>query len=490
MPENVPFRKGGKSMKKGSKWIAALLTASMMFTLAGCGNGEAGSSGDDGGKEETWERAFDKYIQDEEAVDLGGYEFHIVDFNSNIWGPDEIKSPQDQLIVDIIEDVENKFNCTITFEEVSPDKIYDTANPSLMAGDKFADLVGTTMWAFGTLLSSNHVADVSNVESLDLSLDCFNHNLSDMATFGDSVYGFGAAFGSHLTNHWVIFYNARIWDELGLPDPYDLARNNEWTWDKLVEYAKKALLDNDGNGIVDSESDRWGMVAPSGDLMRGMYISMGGTFYESNSEGKMRLSCLDSASADKMTFCYNFFQKDKVLYMNENEGYKELFAAGKALFLAYGNGTFDELKEMEDDFGVLPMPKWDASQESFLNPIDHNAKIYCMTDTNRNTYEAGVIITALAKRYQAYDDLKLEEMEDIYWRFDEDAEMVRNYVVGHGGYNVIDVIKRANSTFEMPSSAMWDGVYNNMYTDITSTIASAEDALNIYLDEFFDNLSK
>ena len=31
-----------------------------------------------------------------------------------------------------------------------------------------------------------------------------------------------------------------------------------------------------------------------------------------------------------MSFCYNFFQNDKVLYMNENEGYKELFAAGKA----------------------------------------------------------------------------------------------------------------------------------------------------------------
>ena len=475
--------------KKGCKWIAILLAASMAFGLVGCGDGDADDSGDGGGKEETWARPFDKYIQGEEVVDLGGYNFHIVDFNTDIWGPKEIKSTQDQLIVDIIEDVENTFNCTITVEEVSPDKIFDTANPSLMAGDKFADLVGTTMWAFGTLLSSNHVANVSNVESLELSEDCFNQNLISMATFGNAIYGFGADFGSHLTNHWVIFYNAKIWDELGLPDPYEMVRNNEWTWNKLVEYAKLALSDNDGNGVVDSESDRWGMVSPSGDLMRGMYLSMGGTFY-ANKDGKMRLSCLDSVSADKMNFCYNFFQTDKVLYKNENTGYLDLFAAGKALFLAYGNGTFDELKNMEDDFGVLPMPKWDAAQENYLNPIDHNAKIYCMTDTNKNTYEAGVIITALAKRYQACDDLKLEEMEDIYWRFDEDAEMVKNYVVGHGAYNVIDIIKRANSNFELPSGAMWDGVYNNMYTDITSTIASTEEALNIYLDDFFDNLSK
>lgn len=484
--------------KRSTKYLSFLLAGVMTAGLVGCGSpgrdaqdGTAGA-GDSvpDGSQENWERPFDKYIQGEEVVDLEGYQFKIVDFNTDIYGPEEIKSTKDQLVVDIIEDVEKTFNCTIEVEEVSPDVIFDNAQPAIMSGDKYADLVGTTMWAFGYLLGGGLVTDLSQVETLDLSQECFIQNLSDMATFGNKTYGFGASFGSHLTNHWIIFYNARIWEELELPDPYELVRTNEWTWDKLLEYAKKSLRDNDGNGIIDSESDRWGMTAASGDLIRAMFFSMDGTYFEENSEGKMRLSCLDSESADKMNFIYKYFQNDNVLYQNENLGYLEMFAAGKSLFLAYGNGTFDELKNMEDDFGVLPMPKWSSSQEEYLNPIDHNAKIYAMTTTNQNTYEAGIIITALAKRYQAYDEMEIQDMEDTYWRFDEDSEMVKDYVVGHGAYDVINIIKNANANFEMPNSVLFQGAYNNAYSDVVSTIAAYEEALNILLDEFFANLSK
>ncbi len=494
---------------KGKKWLSLLLSGALVMGLVGCGGSGSGASGASGekqgedsvaqadsgsgeteGEEEVWDRPFDKYIQDEVPEDLGGYNFKIVDFNTDIWGPEEIKSEEDQLVVDIIEDVEKTFNCTIEVEDVSPDVLFENAQPAIMGGDKYADLLGTTMWAFGYLMGGQLVRDLSEVDSLDLSQDCFIKNLSDMATFGNATYGFGASFGSHLTNHWVIFYNSRIWNELNLPDPYELVRNNEWTWDKLLEYAKQSLRDNDGNGIVDSESDRWGMTAASGDLIRAMYLSMGGTYYAEDANGNMRLSCLDSESAAKMKFIYDYFQNDNVLYRNENVGYLEMFAAGKSLFMAYGNGTFDELKNMEDDFGVLPMPKWNSSQESYLNPIDHNAKIYSMTTTNKNTHEAGVIIMALARRYQAVDEMKIQEMYDTYWRFDEDLEMVENYVVGHGAYDVINIIKNANKNFEMPNTVLFDAAYNNTYSDITSTIAQYEEALNILLDEFFANFSK
>ncbi|MGF7143070.1 hypothetical protein HNQ56_001492 [Anaerotaenia torta] len=499
---------------RSKKWMVLLLVCSMVLGMTGCGKDpkpaggtkedsqstgsggsetgdtETGDTGDDPSAEEQWDRLFDKYIQDEEPVDLNGYAFKVVDFHTSRWEPEEIKSPQDQLVCDIIEDVEKTYNCTIEFESVSPDVIFETAQPEIMAGGKYADLIGTTMWAFGKMLGGGLVRDLSDVETLDLSAPYWNKNVSDTATFGNSTYAFGGPFGSHFGNHWIIFYNSRIWNELGLPDPYEMVEKNEWTWAKLVEYSKLALRDNDGDGVVNSESDRWGMTAPSGDLIQSVFFGMGARYYKEDGNGHVRLDCIDPVSADKIDFMYNLYQTDNILYKNENVGYLEMFAAGKSLFLAYGNDAHAELKDMEDDFGVLPLPKWNAEQAEYQNAVDHNAPIFAMTTTNKNTYEAGIIITALGKRYQALEELKIQDMEDTFWRFDEDKEMVTKYIVGHGAYDVINIIKNANSNFEVPASVLFNGCYNNAYSDIVSTIASMEDALDVLLDEFFDNLSK
>jgi hypothetical protein len=346
------------------------------------------------------------------------------------------------------------------------------------------------MWAFGRLLGGNLLTDLKTIDTIDLTQPYFNQNVSDTATFGNKTYAFGAPFGSHMGNYWLVFYNSRIWNELGYEDPNELVRSGKWTWDKFVEYAKGALRDNDGDGLISTEADRWGVSSPAGDLIPSMFFSMGGKYYQENEEGKVRLACLDPASAEKINFMYKFFQKDNVLFKNENIGYLEMFAGGNSLFMLYGNDTNDITKNMEDDFGILPTPKWNEAQEDYISAVDHNAPIFAVTNTNTNTYEAGIIISALARRYQAVEAQKMQDYVDTFWRFDQDEEMMSDYIVGHGAYDVINIIKNANSNFDTPASALFGGCYNNSYSDIVSTIASMEDALNILLDEFFANLSK
>jgi ABC-type glycerol-3-phosphate transport system substrate-binding protein len=168
-------------------------------------------------------------------------------------------------------------------------------------------LIGTTRWAYGKLLAGNLLADLSKVETLDLSKDYFSQTVRELLTFDGRTFAFSADFDAHLYTQAIMYYNARIWEELGLPDPYQLVRDGEWTWEKCLEYANMALRDYDGNGIVDSESDRWGMVAGNGDLINSMYASMDGKFYDKNQYGALKLDCLDAESAEKLAFIYKFY---------------------------------------------------------------------------------------------------------------------------------------------------------------------------------------
>ncbi len=488
-------------------WVrmtAIMLVVIMAGTLAACGNGGTQTPTDtddvntpdnpdtqpeDSASAED-DSPFARYVEGEEAVDLGGYEFKVVDFHDDRWAPEEIKSPMDELVIAITEDVEKKFNCDIVYEHVSPDVIFETAQPEIMAGGKYADLIGTTMWAFGKLLGGNLLADVNSVETLDLSQPYFNRAVAESATFGNRTYAFGAPFGSHMGNYWLVFYNSRIWNELGYPDPYELVRSGDWTWDKLVEYAKGALRDNDGDGVVSSDADRWGVTCPGGDLIQSFFFGMGGKYYRANDTGSVRLACIDPVSAEKINFMYKFYQKDGILFKNENIGYLDMFAAGKALFMPYGNDANDTLKNMEDDFGILPTPKWNKEQPEYINAPDHNAPVFAVTNTNTELDKTGIIISALARRYQAVEDQKLQDYVDTFWRFDGDEEMMQDYILGHGAYDIVNMIKNANPNFEVPARALFEGCYNNSYTDIVSQIAAMEDALNVLLDEFFINLSK
>lgn len=474
--------------KKLRRWGALGLAAMTAVSMIGCGK--------DGGKEaENWkeergEKVFDKYIEDEEVVDLNGYNFKIVDFDTNVWEPEAVEDTRSQLSVDIIEDVEKTFNCDIEVEYVAPNAIFENAQPAIMSGDKYADLVGTTMWAYGPLLSGGLVADLSDIETLDLSQDYFNHEVSDMLTFGDSTYAFAADFAAHLYSEVGVYYNSRIWEELELPDPYQLVRDGEWTCDKLLEYANKSLADRDGDGVVSSDSDRWGVCGGNGDMLCAMYAGMDGNIYTADENGNVKLDCLEAESLEKIRFLYQFTQESNVLYKRGNEGYMELFTQGNSLFMVRIITNREELKNMEDDFGLLPLPKWNAQQEDYQTYVAHNAKIYSIPKTNKNTREAGIIISALARRYQAYMDVAENEMIDIMFRFDEDEEMLNDYILNNTRYEMADVLEKVNETLNNPRNAIYHACLDNKFSDIGSEIASYEQAIGKILEELLQNYGK
>lgn len=475
-------------MKKNIlKGVSFALAVMMMVGTVGC-SGKDDKSGDDDSAR--GDKIFDKYIEGEEVVDLEGYEFKIVDFNTDVWEPEEVDDSRKQLSVDIIDDVEKTYNCKITVEFVDAKSLYAKAQPAIMSGDKFADLVGTTEWAYGQLLAGNLLMDLSQVETLDLTQDYFNQEISKLTTINGATYAFSADFDAHLYTQMIMLYNASIWEELGLPDPYQLVRDGEWTWDKVVEYAHKASRDYDGNGIVDSESDRWGMVGGSGDVMLSMFASMDGKFYDTNEEGKLYLSCLDATSAEKLNYIVNFFNNENVLYQRENEGVMDMFAQDKALFMCRINTNNEQLKNMESDFGILPLPKWNTEQAEYKSYINHNTKIYSIPNTNENTYEAGIIISALARRYQSYLDLGLQEFEDVTYRFEEDAEMLRDYIDAYPKYELLDILRGVNTTILQPYQVMEDGCIHKKTPDVVSGIMAYQDAIGIALSEFEGNLGK
>ena len=250
------------------KWVSLFLCVLMALSAAACGDSK-GKGGD----------TSDNAVSDEVVVDLGGYTFTILDGDKAHFAPESGTALNDRTL-EIVEEVEKTFNCNIEVQVVDPSAMFNKIQPSIMAGDKTADLVVSTTWTFGQLISADLMADLNTFDELDLSNPWWNQSIIPKCTLNGKVLAASGSFLTHIEKIWVMFFNKKIWQELNYEDPYQLVRDGKWTWDKWDEFAKGAMRDYDGNGVVDSEKDRWGLVAPVGDFSKAMLPSVLNCIYE------------------------------------------------------------------------------------------------------------------------------------------------------------------------------------------------------------------
>jgi len=161
-------------------------------------------------------------------ADLGGYVFTVADTNMNRWFPEEGSSDLANAINERIKWVEEKYNCKIEYKTHSEEEI----GAAIMAGDKYADFFITTTWEMARHIVGNRLVDMNTIPNLDLTADYWKkHNEYDQYSYNGKTFGAAAPFADQAEEIWLMAFNKAIIEELGLENPYDLVKNNEWTFE-------------------------------------------------------------------------------------------------------------------------------------------------------------------------------------------------------------------------------------------------------------------
>lgn len=171
----------------------------------------------------------------------------------------------------LIEDVEKKFNCTITFDSTSTQ---DQRYASIMAGNPKVDL----MWAASHEEYINQYAGglIQRMDSL-LVADFNDYDRYSAATqlgrIGEGYYGISPLTsgytGGSLWVYNVMYFNHDIVSDAGYSPStiYNYVKNGQWTWDKFEEVAENvtsggiyAMNDSElyfYNGLMVSNNTDW-----------------------------------------------------------------------------------------------------------------------------------------------------------------------------------------------------------------------------------------
>nr|MBQ4318264.1 hypothetical protein [Clostridia bacterium] len=256
--------------------------------------------------------------------------------------------------------------------------------------------------AFAT--SNNSVIQFGMVDSLRVFNDApyidfdapwwWTQSMLDLSLDGETVqYLIGDLLMSNILTSAATYANKDIWrDYLGNPDDlYQLVLDGGWTFDKFSEYASSVYSDLNGDGVL-NEGD---LVGIYGNVYQTIdYFSCGSDIFLTKraSDGTVELNPPDNKSVA-------FVEKMIDLYYNKNAAFVSSgetklvpgFTNSKCLFLAdvLLSTTKAEMREFKSDYAIVPMPKFDETQENYKTVVyGHSGNISAPVTVNDETFEA------------------------------------------------------------------------------------------------------
>ncbi|MDF2542079.1 MAG: transporter substrate-binding protein [Herbinix sp.] len=486
---------------KLKKLISILLVLVMVFSLAGCSGKKdeetnnttdpATTEGDDAAAEDptVTEAPVEEVSNAPEVVDLGGYEFVVADVNQNRWFPEEGSSEVANAIIERVKWVEDTYNCKITFRQHNETEFAD----AVLSGDKYADILICPTWEIGRHVGAGRIMDISQVPGVDMTKDYWTaYNNTQLLSYGDKIYGVGAPFASQADEVFVMFFNKAIIEELGLESPYDLVAKDQWTFEKFLEYEKAASKDLNGDGVMDS-NDRYGFATGHDwDVSVVMYLASGNKILKQAEDGSITYGVNTPEAFDSINMIKQMVAVGDTFYPkpegSDMDAYCEAFTQGKALFYTYsrGRGVADKIYEMEDDFGIVPIPKGNNT-DKYQCWVSHDAPSMAVPITNPDIEKTGIIIEALAYAAQKENDIAFDEYCLTKLRDEESAAILA------------DISQYAVSDLCFIGQQMVGAIYEGLgiipnvcfygpTTEIASAVAEVEVKVETGIEEFVQKM--
>lgn len=246
--------------------------------------------------------------------------------------------------------------------------------------------------------------DINTLPYVDTQAEWWPSNTVDCMTINGKLYHY-----SNYTSYFsfaytqAVFFNKGLMNDFHLEDPYELVRNNKWTIDKMVEMTTSLYQDANGNGTRDKD-DVMGLAA-FGESYR-WPESFGIEVYSHDPSGGLALDVNNERVITIIEKLHNWFyggeQGAWVNFTGVNADSQAIFTAGNAVFTfdTIGNLT-PKILDTDVDFGIVPYPKADETQETYLAGC--NDRLFAVPNIASNPERTGVIIEAMS--YAGYKNI-------------------------------------------------------------------------------------
>lgn len=278
----------------------------------------------------------------------------------------------DDAIYNRNERIEERFHITVNVESGGDSGTMSSKiNKTVKADDDAYDLCMAHIIQTGTDITNGLFYNWMEIPYVDITKPWYPQYAAEASVVNGKLYALVSdAALSSVIHTYCVYFNKNIAADYNLEsgEIYAAVRNGSWTIDTMSEYIKPVYSDLNGNGKKD-ENDLFGNKT----LL----------FYSFNflwafeqpaveiKDDEIKLVINTEKMADILNRLYDFYHTQDGVFLTEYVKSKEMFAAGQSLFLmCHFLPAMQELRSMEQDYGIVPFPKWNESQSSYKTTVD------------------------------------------------------------------------------------------------------------------------
>ena len=419
-----------------------------------------------------------------------GYSFRILNNESNfaLTQMDAVEQdgePINDAIYDRNRVIEERLDIKITENMVGYSEVTSTIKNAIAAGEDAYDIFFNESYFVAPLALDNYLVNVYEMSALNFDKPWWAGDMIESLSIGEKLYILAGDIHLMLPEAtWVMAFNKRILNDLSLENPYELVKNGGWTIDKLSELIHSSFADLNGDGAMTGDADLFGAalyINPTNFM-----ISAGTNFVTKDSNNLPVFAGMNERD-------YSAFAKvvEKIYSTGEvaldgrtknmGDPWTSVFSQGNSLILVEPIGSLKRLRDMEDEFGIVPFTKYDEKQENHISLTAHYSAVMGIPVTNSNHERTGVILEQMSS--MSYKDIR-----PVYF----DVVLTGKYSRDNESEEMLDIVFDTR-IFDLMSVYRWgnlidtlNGQAGTFTTDIVSAVEKVAVAVQTAIDKTID----
>lgn len=346
-------------------------------------------------------------------ADFGGAEFHVLGPDPNAYQSLLLDFDFEAEPADIVQSaiyqrnrkIEETYNIKFQSEYVSSfDEPRQILEKNVMAGEDAYQLVMLICRNAFPQALKGYALMPEEIPYVDTTQPWYIHHVNEMMSVdGKEVLAYTDECMNAYLQTVGMFFNKNMITSNALEDPYTLVEEGKWTTDKFYEMASAVIRDLNGDGKYDV-SDAWGVISEPDMFYPSIWVGAESTTVQKDAQGypafvavgnEKLISLLQNLMEKLNTngFYFNSFDNFGLEEISRDKG-TQLFADGGSLFLVTNIGKVLMLRDMNADFGILPLPKYDEAQETYYGRM-LDGWVHIVPSTAEKTEMIGTVIEAL-----------------------------------------------------------------------------------------------
>lgn len=376
--------------------------------------------------------------------------------------------------------IREKLGVTIVEERDSRSNVASRVRVSAQALDGAYGAAICHTPTLGGIVQQGLATDMSTYSALQFDKPWWNAELMENVNFGKKTpILFGDFHIGIPTSHYVIAFSKSLIEQNTLEEPYALMEKNEWTWDKMHEMMNVVARDVNGDGKHRTEDDIYGFGnysnAPKNFIMSAevsllSYDSEGIPTFTAQSDEQylsawdkmIRLFCTDERMISMPGI------EGYSMIVPNVDGYKTLFSEGRLLFYHEIVGTMRDLRESEYEYGLVPYPKYDASQAEYISVINPDSMTMIVPLGDKDPEMTGIVLENITA-YTHYTVIPAFVETTLHYKYARDEKSIETL-------NAI----LASNKLELAYLYDWSGIWGIMDTFTASGTANIASRLTTY----------